>query len=351
MFLFDAGGGGSLRLRSDNATFSADGARAAWGERSFGFLERDRKSALFVADLASARTIETGIECGPWSRVALSPSGRRLAVLDGNALAAYDVTRPDKPQQLAAFRLEGEARQAVFVDEDVIRLFPRFHNAVRKDITPAGLEITELSLLSKKPSVTGRFERETLPFLRMSADGRLFVGVLEKRLTLHDGRTGALLSTLTEELRSPQVRFLSGGRVAVAGIAGAQAEMKIFLEGEEGRSATAARTTGLGPAKRLVLGGEIAAGRVAVSLFPFEENLPGSGRAAKLAIVDATTGAIFPGPDGLVLADRLSWWISPILPPAEAGSPASRLFLTASGALVRLDPATGARTVVLGRSK
>ena len=56
-------------------------------------------------------------------------------------------------------------------------------------------------------------------------------------------------------------------------------------------------------------------------------------------------------PDGLAPADRFSWWQSAVLPPAEAGTEASTLFLDASGALVRLDPATGAQTVLLGRSK
>ena len=346
-FLFEASGSRSIRVRGYDAAFSADGARAAWGEERFGLFERGRRSDVHVADLTSAGTVETGIECGPWSRVALSPSGRRLAVRDGNTLAAYDVTRPDKPQQLAAFRLEGEERHAVFVDEDVIRLFPRFHNAARKDVAPATLEITELSLPSKKASVAGRFERETLPFLRLSADGRLFVGVREKRLTLHDGRTGALLSTLSEDLVAPKMRFLSGDRMVVAGVVDGKGVLKIFLESER----TPAHMIDLGPAGSVVLGGEVAPGHIAVSLSPFQSNDESSRRAWKLAFVDVTTGAISPGPDGLVPADRFAWWFSPVLPPAEAGSPASKLFLNASGALVRLDPATGAQTVLLGRSK
>ena len=71
-------------------------------------------------------------------------------------------------------------------------------------------------------------------------------------------------------------------------------------------------------------------------------------RAWKLAFVDVATGAVSPAADGLVPADRFSWWFSPVLPPAEAGSPASRLFLDASGALVRLDPATVKQEVLLG---
>jgi hypothetical protein len=67
--------------------------------------------------------------------------------------------------------------------------------------------------------------------------------------------------------------------------------------------------------------------------------------------VDAATGAIYPGAEGLMPADRFPWWSNCVLPPAEAGSPASLLFLDADSRLVRLDPATGAKTVLLGKGK
>jgi hypothetical protein len=353
LFLADTAGNRSLRIRSGDTVFSGDGARAAWTEERFGFLERERKSDLFVADLASAKAVvETGLTCGVWCRVALSPSGRRLAVLDGNTIGAYEISDASNPRQLAAFPVSDGSRGFAFVDEDTIRLFPRFYNAVRKDVASAALEITELSLPSKKSSVTGRFEREALPRLRMSADGQLFVGVLEKRLTLHDGKTGALLATLSEDLASPRMRFLSGSRVAVAGIVNSRAEMKIFLESEKGWGPLA-RSIDLGPAASVLLGGEIAPGRVAVALNPFQRNSPSSeSRSAwRLAFVELATGAVSPGPDGLVPADRFAWWFSATLPPAEAGLSGASLFLDASSRLVRLDPATGAETVLLGRSK
>ncbi len=347
LFLFDAASARSIRTRSGNVAFSADGAHAAWGDMRFGLLGRGTKSALLVADLRAAKAVDTSLECSPWSRVVLSPSGRRLAVLDGNTLAAYDVTRPDNPQQLAAFRVEGEARHAVFADEDVIRFFPRFYNATRRDVAPAALEITEFSLSSKKSVVTGRFDRDSLPYLRLSADGRTLIGAKDNRLTLLDGRTGALIATLSEDLESPKARFLSGGRNAVAGVANSRAQLKIFLEGER----APARTIDLGPAASVVLGGEIAPGRTAVALNSLRSNDERSRGAWKLALVDVATGAVSPGPAGLVPADRFGWWFNSVIPPAEAGSPVSSLFLDADSRLVRLDPATGAQTVLLGRSK
>jgi hypothetical protein len=350
MFLFDTTGDRSLRIRSGGAVFSARGTRAAWGEERLSIFEKGRKAGLFVADLEKGRAVETGLECSIWCRFALSPSGRRLAVFDGETLAAYEISDPSKPKQLTAIRVKAASRSLAFVDDDTVRLFPRIYNAaIRKDVSLQDLEIEEISLSSKKALVTGRFERDALPFLRMSADGRYLVGTREKRLTLHDGQTGALVATLAENLRSPQARFLTGDRIAVAGIAGASARL-LFFEGQEGWGAPS-RLVESGPAKRVVLGGGIAPGQVALSLLPFEEDLPASRRAAILAFVDVSTGLVSPGPDGLVPADRFSWWLSPVLPPVEAGLASSTFFFDAGGHLVRLDAATGERKQILPKAR
>ena len=356
-FLFDTAGGRSLRIRSWTLAFSQDGSRAAWGEPRFGFLQRkDNRLDLFVADLATGRAVATGLETAVWATLALSPGGRRLAALDGKTLEAFDVSDARNPRQRAAFGLSGDVRGLAFLDEDTIRLYPRFFNAAsHKDLGPASLEITELSLPSKQSLVTGRFDRETLPILRLSADGQYLVGTRKTGeegsvLTLHDGRTGVLVATLATDLRIVQARFLTENRIAVAGIAGATARVILF-EHEKGWAAPA-RSIDLGPAARVELGGEVASGRVAVALIPLEGNLPTVRRAAKLAVVDVATGAVSALGNTLVPANRMSWWLDPVLPPAEAGAPwATLLFLDADGRLVRLDPASGARTVLLGRSK
>jgi hypothetical protein len=345
LFLFDTESGRSVRIRSGDAVLSANGARAAWTEERIGFFEKGRKSDLFVADLTSAKAVETGLECSVWCRLALSPSGSRVAVSDGHTLEAYDISDTSNPKQLSAIPARLAVRTFVFVDDDTVRIFPRYlSSAHRTDIAPRDFEIEEASLSSKKSFVTGRFTSESLPYLHLSSDGRYFVGSVQKRLILHDGRTGALLATLSEDLESPNMRFLSGGRMAVTGVTDGKGVLKIFLEGAR----THSRKVELGVASTVVLGGEIAPGRIAISLNPFRSNDERSRPAWKLALVDVVTGVVSYGPDGLEPADRFSRWFSPVLPPAEAGSPASKLFLDASGALVRLDPASGKQEILLG---
>jgi hypothetical protein len=347
-FLYDTGSGRFIKrpvLEGEGVTFSADGTRAVWLQGTPGFFEWRRAGVLRIGALAATEpaAIVSDIETNVWAQLALSPSGRRVAVFDGNILAAYEVSDPSHPRQLLALRIEKTSKSVAFVGEDLLRLFPRVFNPNRKDITPRDLEIEEISLLSKKSLVTGRLESGSLTYVRLSADGRYLVGTRDKRLTLRDGRTGALLTALSEDLGSPKLRLLSGGRMAVAGIAGASARL-LFFEGEKGP----ARSIDLGPAASVVLGGEIGPGRIAVALNPFRSNDETARKAWKLAVVNVTEGKVDSHFSGLVPADRFSWWFSPILSPAEAGSPASKLFLEANGALVRLDPASGKQEILLG---
>jgi hypothetical protein len=344
-FLFDTASGRSVRIRSEGPVFSANGSRAAWAQERIGFFERGRKADLFVAQLSSAKYVGTGLACSIWCRLALSPSGNRIAVFDESTLAAYDISDPSNPKQLAAIPTRLGVRTFVFVDDDTVRIFPRYLNSAhRRDIAPQDFQIEEFCLSSKKSFITGRFTSESLPNLHLSADGRYFVGSDRKRLILHDGRTGALLATLSEDLERPSLRFLSGGRMAVAGVAGGNGVLKIFLEGER----TPSQRVELGAANFAFPGGEVAPRRVAVAINTIRRNDETEREESKVAVVDLTEGKVDSHLSGLVPADRFSWWFSPVLPPAEAGLPASKLFLDASGALVRLDPATMKQEILLG---
>jgi hypothetical protein len=354
-FLFDTASGRSLRVQGWNVAFSQDGTRAVWGEPRFGFFERrDNRADLVVADLTSGRTFETGLECANvWSNLALSPNGTRLALRDGKTLQAFEISNPTNPQQIAAFSLEGEGRAFTFVDGDTLRMFPRTYNARSQKLAGPSLEIADFNLSSKKVVVTGRFDAETLPFLNLSADARLLVGSRsisddpkgKRALTLHDGRTGVLLATLADNLRNPHLRFLAGGGFVVAGIGEGSARV-LFFKGEN----AAPFPVNLGPAARAVLGREISPGRVIVALNSSDKNDDAMRRSWKIVAVDSSSAAVLPSGDGL--APLNLWWsANALFPTPEAGSPSSRLFLDAESRLVRLDPATSARTVLLGKGK
>jgi hypothetical protein len=320
-FLYDTASGRYVKVHgSAGVAFSADGARTLWFEESQGFFERKRTGALRIAFLDSAKpvSIESDLQADAWTHLVLSPSGRRLATLEGDeTLSVYDLADPAHPKQLVAVKLSPGPKPGwlTFSGEDAVRVLPTIFRLDPK--VTATAEMLELDIPSKKIQPTGRFDPAALP--------------------------RALAATLSENLKAPKMRFLSSGRIAVAGIAGASARL-LFFEGEK----STPRSIDLGPAASVVLGSEIALGRVAVALNPFRSNDERSRRAWKLAFVDAATGAVSPGPEGLIPADRFGWWFNPVMPPAEAGSPASKLFLDASGALVRLDPATGNQEVLLG---
>ena len=347
-FLFDAESLRSARVRSGAATFSQDGRRAAWGDASLGFLESGRTAEVKIADLPSVNVVGTGLDDRAIRQA--RPLGRRLQARDPRRNDPLGVRR-DTPSPSAAARCvpdRGRVAPRRLRNENVIRLFPRFYNAARRDVSPSAREITELSLPSKKSAVTGRFDRETLPYLRLSADGQTLVGAktIASRSTT-DGRalsSRRLLSTPRSSAPVPHRR-----RIAVAGIAGARG-MLVFFEGEEGRREPS-RSVDLGPAKRVVLGGEIAPGRVAVALLPFEENLTTSHLASKLSLVDAVSGKVVFHADGLVPADQFGLVVLPRSPSRRGRCAVDVTVPRRRDRLVRLDPATGKRTVLLGKGK
>ncbi len=310
-FLYDTVTGQYVKLHGfGGVAFSADGARAVWFEESEGFFERKRTGALRFAALDSARPASTGtdVETNIWAQLALSPSGRRLAVLESDrVLSVYDLGEPAHPKQVAAVKLSPfpEPAWITFSREDAV------------SILPATGGMLELDVPSKKMRPTDRLDPAALPY--------------------------ALVERLSGNLKAPKMRLLSESRVAVAGLAEASARLLLFEGGK-----TPARAIDLGPAARVVLGGEIAPGRIAVALNPLRSNDETARKAWKLAVVDVRAEEVVSSFDGLLPADGLGWWRSPVMPSTEAGSPASKLFLDASGALVRLDPATGKQEILLG---
>jgi hypothetical protein len=321
-FLYDTASGRCVKLdRFAGVAFSANGSRAVWFEESQGFYERKRTGVIRVASLDSTQpeSIESDLQVDDWTRFVLSPTGHRLATLQGDRiLSVYDLADPAHPKQLVAANLSPGPRPGwiAFSGEDAVRVLPTKISGDSKGMLTT--EILELNVSSKKIEPASRFGPAALP--------------------------RALAATLSENLKSPKMRFLSGGRIVVAGVSYGKAFLKTFTE--EGKAPTLPLE--LGAAASVILGSEIAPDRIALALNPFRRNEEGARKAWKLAVVDISAGRVVSSVDGLIPADRFGWWFSPEMPPAETGSPASHLFLDADGALVRLDPASLKQEILLG---
>jgi len=171
------------------------------------------------------------------------------------------------------------------------------------------------------------------------ADGRRIVTV-DSGLHLRDGATGTLTATLAEGGGNPRALFLADGRIVVAGdrIGGGgplQAVVRVFDRAGAplGEMRPEIRPGGL------VLGPEVAPGRVAVSSFRAwflpEDTLivdVGEGR-----VVERLAGL---RPDG--------FWNVAASRPAGSGPTSVHFFRDTEGRVLRLDFASGERRIVAG---
>ena len=94
----------------------------------------------------------------------------------------------------------------------------------------------------------------------------------------------------------------------------------------------------LPPGRVLLLGGEVAPGQVVVAA--------SEGSAYSSHLVDVDSGTVRKLADGLYPAVRLNGNFPYEAAPA-VGSEATKLFIGSGGRVVRLDPETGAQTLLL----
>ena len=145
-------------------------------------------------------------------------------------------------------------------------------------------------------------------------------------VTLVDARSGRRLASWLEgRLHSSQeAGFLGDGRVAVVDAPDGAARLRLF-----GRDGEPEASWPLGPAAFACLGSELRAGQLFVGLEGTAEAPP------TVLLVDLADGHILHREAGLRPIGR------------PTASPTATLFLDTQGALVRLDPRTGARQALL----
>jgi hypothetical protein len=333
-FLDDIAGGRFTRVPwgTGGAVFSDDGLVAGWIERL------GRSERLRIVELNAARPRpRTGAALAKDSEgLVLDAHGARAAIFGKDGISVFD---------LRTGRLIFSARiaeytafpRAFFLDPDRLRIY-----WCQKD----RFDIFEADLVARKLVQTGSITGlKGWPILATDRLGRrLACNEFEaKRLRLFDARSGDFLKTLTEgDSFAGPARFLADDRIVALAHRGGERLLEVFSpSGAPVRAIPLPGGTLMQKQRSTALGGEVSPGALALAT-----GEPGN---TPVYLVSLNTGSM----QSLNLRGRpVSRWVAffgrPNAVPAP-GSPSTTLFQTDSGELVRLDPATGERRVILGK--
>jgi hypothetical protein len=348
--------GASSSIWAKEAVFTSDGGQALWWEWD------GRNAQLMTADLSKPNPVsETTTLTLPGSggELVLAPGSYRLAILEGKTVSVYALP---SLKLLAAARVPGDERSYVqwrwsyFPSKNELRLFLARRDDERAE--SGTIAILSFDVASRRLQETGRIAQAIgyrRPEVAAGSRDRLLViqqldgPSLNWLASLHDGRTGERVAELGTGAASSWAmmrRFLADGRAVVARSKDGQASLHVFSpQGNE------ERTIPLGNWSTVRSGREVAPGQLVIA----------TGRPAKgetflrdggeIVIVDVNAGTVRPLAKGLWPAE-FPWWqtLSSVVA-REPGSLAAWLFLTRERTLVRLDPATGAQKLILGRQK
>jgi hypothetical protein len=346
-FLLDTASGRYVRLGPGaSVAFSEDGRHAVVQRATSGVSRTPTE--LELVDLDAPRPVrhDAGITvpASSWASLALTPDGRRATVLAEGTLNVFDLGSKKLLAAAATGASVAEMRIR-FVGADRVLIVPATHPrhaAGEKTPEPAGrarLPISVFDVVLRKLATTGTIDATTPSWFQASADGtRLLESEpAARRVSVLDAGTGATRPGCVFE-GFARGAFLADGRVALVK-AGAGGGRLAIARADCG----IASVTALPPARALWVASEPEPGTLAIGALRGEVGRP----ETSLLLVDVGTGAVREirgaRPAGGI-------WFA-LEPPAAAGSPASRLLTTSSGALVSLDPRSGAtRTVLAGPS-
>lgn len=360
-FLIDTDSGRWLRTGQQfnglsNVAFTPDGGRAIWVRLEAESLSGGPVSRIWTVDLDQPDSRpELVLSLDSLVRtVALSPGGERLALVMENDLQVYEL---DSGRPLAAARTCRELRgyQIIFLGPDLVRFYRTAPAEEVAGLLPGmpegqvsrrGIVIAELDVAQGTFHRSGVIprgadglhgaawsrdaERMTL-LLRYEESGSFF---------LHDGRTGELIMPL-----GPKYKYHMGpawllfdGRIVTLREAEDQTELVVLSS--EGIELQAIRID----EGWSVLDGEVAPGVLALRIY---QKSGFSEQGDNCYLVDLDAGhcrhlgqRLRPVMGVRGIAGTFGAWPSP-------GSPGSQLFIENHSCLVRLDPWTGERQVLL----
>lgn len=347
-FLYDTATGHYVRLDDWPAllSFSPRGDRAV----SVSVDWTDAEANVRVVNLADRTWIallrpELGpltdlpLPCGLCDRVralAFDPTGNRLAVVRGPALSVFEL--PSGRLLTSVPAGSGGWRDVVFLEDNRLRGLRR-----SGDQDPVA-QIVEIRLPGGQTEVTGQVTAGAAAWIQWDDAGErilVFHQTEPMSVTLHNGRSGALLATLGEPgtRRSANGGFLSDGRIAVVESRASTRLRILSSTGEEEWALTLAE----GPLEAH-LGGEIAVGRLVVGL---HGRFAAGNKAIEVDLIDRKIAQSWDGLDP-VLGHLSSGPFGTMADRVKPGEPGTHLFLSPQRGLLRVNPTTGERTVLLG---
>jgi hypothetical protein len=340
-FLVDTAAGRVVTVGlSPLAAFAADGTRAAWLETTNSFFDNP-EVRLVAADLTSpqprATSAPTPIEprAAWFTPLVFSPGKDRVLVLTPASVSVYALATGER---VASVRPPAgiDFESAAFDSAQTIRAV-----GIRPGgdiLAPRSLELLTIDLAGPTLQVTGRIEAPGARWARTDPSGRRLLLRREKARSVgvFDARSGARVADIAAapDAYSFDAGLLGDGRLALAEALPSGARVRFF--DPEGREAVAVP---LGRARSVRLGGEPRAGRLAVGL-----EMSSFG-PSDVALVDTAAARLVRVEKGLApLRTGVVGLFSSGLP---VGSPGASLFTDDDGALVRLDPDSGQRRIIL----
>jgi hypothetical protein len=310
--------------------FSRDGRRAAWLDF------RGKQAQLTTADLGES-PLRPASRPLPWTEplvlLVLDPDGQRAAISNGREVAVLNLSDGKAIASDLLPRYDSRP-SAVFVG-DTLRIL----STARLGGDLYRIELFSLDITTSRLSHTGTVDSVVGWPYSFSSDGsgeRLIVKT-RRVILLADATDGRRIATLSESpADSRDAAFASEGRVVVAERAGGSGSLRCVSA--EGAVAWKASLPG---AFEVTLGGEIRPGELIVGVGPRHDQ--------EILAADLTTGTL--RPIGEHLSPAVGSWMfyfAPLDARPFPGEPATRLFFGPGDSLVRFDPETGEKRVLLG---
>jgi hypothetical protein len=331
-FLFDSKSRQFLRMSRflDSAVFSRDGRRAAWLDF------RGKQPLLVSADLGES-PLQPARRPLPWTEtlvlLVLDPDGQRAAISNGREVVVLNLSDGKVIASDLLPRYDSHP-SAVFVG-DALRIL----STARLEGDLYRVELFSLDIASSRLSHTGTVDSVVgWPYSFSSdASGKRLIVKTRRLILLADATDGRRIATLSEATAdSRDAAFASEGRVVVAERAGGSGSLRcVSAQG------TVVWTASLPGSPEVTLGGEIRPGELIVGVGPHRDQ--------EILAADLTTGAL--RPIGEHLSPAIGGWaffFAPLDARPLPGEPATRLFYGPGDSLVRFDPETGERRVLLG---